>query len=384
MRNTIARIPFQSFTCLHRQTMATMTRARPSSIRAPSSGSQSRLKEPPPVEEPSKIQLMLPIWNPQYVNEGREHSEVAQIPPEQLRAFPINTLPKPLQTQMNLVSQPALLARNFMIEMLQSMAVDTDPIILDGPARVGKSATLFQLLSHQYSLGWMVVYLPNPSSWINGTAPYVRQQDAKYQQPDLAVGIIRGILRVNAKTLEEYPDIESSLKQASTQPESAHEALEAFLADDSKPETLIAIDQVNSLFATSLYKDVNGEAIPASEFRLASAFRELLRPGVAKKTKNVVVCATDSSNPRIKTELMSHYQQLEDDNNVNKLSFTSVQVPSFSKSETETLLRYFADARLTHNVKYSTALLNKVYATSCGNPGRIVSDMTRFEAVKTW
>ncbi|TPX33937.1 hypothetical protein SeLEV6574_g08331 [Synchytrium endobioticum] len=361
--------------------------------------SPSPLPQPAPSTSPNRHDL--PTWGPGYVTQMKSQkltygsptlaapkvptgvdpgSPFALLPDDVMSAFHTH-LPKPLAHHFFLVRQPALLVREPVLRLLTQLRKQT-PVLLDGAARVGKSSTLLQAVSHHYSLGALVVYIPHASSWIAGTAPFIHNPTTGlYDQPRLAADIIRQILHVNHKRLENHPQLESLLKQAARHPETAHDALDTFLLDDAKPDTLVAIDQVNALWAHStLYRNTRSEAIPARAFRIVRTFEKLFSG--SSKGNTLVVAATDKSNPRIAsgcTHLLAETASAD----AAALSYTRTEVPSLTKLETRKLIEHLIDVRAVFktNLSYSEALLNKLYAVSCGNVGRIVNDLTRSEAV---
>ncbi|TPX53653.1 hypothetical protein SeMB42_g00661 [Synchytrium endobioticum] len=184
--------------------------------------SPSPLPQPAPSTSPNRHDL--PTWGPGYVTQMKSQkltygsptlaapkvptgvdpgSPFALLPDDVMSAFHTH-LPKPLAHHFFLVRQPALLVREPVLRLLTQLRKQT-PVLLDGAARVGKSSTLLQAVSHHYSLGALVVYIPHASSWIAGTAPFIHNPTTGlYDQPRLAADIIRQILHVNHKRLENY------------------------------------------------------------------------------------------------------------------------------------------------------------------------------------
>ncbi|KAJ3413451.1 28S ribosomal protein S29, mitochondrial [Chytridiales sp. JEL 0842] len=208
-------------------------------------------------------------------------------------------------------------------------------ILLDGESGTGKSAILSHLASHYKALGWIVIYIPNVSSWTSGEFPYDLPKGSEvYTQPTLTVSILERILSANSAELSKIAvvgdgvvvnrqKIKGSLADVAQAgikfPDHAHTALYILLNQledhsSKRPPVLFAIDQINTFYTTTQYYDRESKALTADRLATVAPFLRLL--AAEKLQKTVIVGAMDRTHSTIKSRFLEHVSNSV--NNVNK------------------------------------------------------------------
>ncbi|KAI8815967.1 mitochondrial ribosomal death-associated protein 3-domain-containing protein [Fimicolochytrium jonesii] len=192
--------------------------------------------------------------------------------------------------------------------------------VLDGPRGSGKTVTLLQAVSHFVQAGWILIYVPQPIHWVNGTQPFdplPTEDNARPQfaQPTVASQFLEQFLKINNEAAlrsiavegEGEQTVLSVAQEGIARPATAQAALgtllEALANDTKRSPVLIAIDQANALYAKTAYHDVESRAVTGDQLATIKSLISLLSQEKRLK-KGAIVCAIDRSNTQFPSPLL--------------------------------------------------------------------------------
>jgi hypothetical protein len=160
-------------------------------------------------------------------------------------------------------------------------------IALDGKKGFGKSATMFQIISHFKKKDWIVFYVPQLSELVSGLYPYESTSRGIYVQQELACKLLKSMLTMNESQLKSLkgPTGDSVLKIINEgisnlkKSQSAFEKIMEILSDKSikRPPVLFALDQVNALFCKTQYADKDSIPLTSDRFAIVRSFYSLFQ-----------------------------------------------------------------------------------------------------------
>ncbi|GAA6022898.1 hypothetical protein JCM11491_006619 [Sporobolomyces phaffii] len=208
---------------------------------------------------------------------------VKAFPPSTLDAFKTLSIPASIQKEFAFAaSRPATVIRGATVEIKklldQGKAASSKQSrhVLVGGAGTGKSTLVLQAVSYAQSQGHVVFYLPSATPLVNSSTPHIYSQPrALFDQPVLSASLLSKLAAVNKaafkelKTSKEYTfgagkqvaqgkSFEELAKAAGGDDKivtSVFEALIEELSIQTSRPVLLAIDDCQSLFATTKYVD---------------------------------------------------------------------------------------------------------------------------------
>ncbi|KAJ2394032.1 hypothetical protein GGI23_004848, partial [Coemansia sp. RSA 2559] len=285
-------------------------------------------------------------------------------------------------------------------------------LVLNGIAGAGKSAELMKLAAVAASSGHLVIYAHTTFPWVDSSRPYIPEPDGHmFVQYELAVELLRTMEDLSSDALARIPlgkDISfgrKTLKATQTLadlvdfglqiPSASQDALDQLLAIVSKQTivpVLIALDDVNTLWTNTFYRDQSDKVLPASRLRLPSSFRPFfdgemtLARGMAvgavsyvrnqfmpKDLKNKLQPATGIpvSNPLLKTDLEQSAAARK------PLPFETVGLDRMTTSETWALMNFYHKVSVISSPVTDVLVANK-WTTANGNPRDMFNSVTTY------
>ncbi|CCF51671.1 hypothetical protein NDA11_006406 [Ustilago hordei] len=230
---------------------------------------------------------------------------------ETLSAFKTFGLPQELERELATQPKPRSLVRQQTLDVLDKLdaaAKDNKgtSIILDGSRGSGKSMLLVQSIAYALDDGWVVISVPRAINLINSSTLYTyNAQHKAYLQPEATRALLSAILKVNSgalktiKTTEAFEvegekveagtSLDVLLKRGTGDSSSAAttqtilEATFKTLCTQTERPVLVAVDDAQSLFRTTLYKDPDFLPLESYELGLARALLSLLTSSAIKR-----------------------------------------------------------------------------------------------------
>ncbi|GAA6000998.1 mitochondrial 37S ribosomal protein mS29 RSM23 [Rhodotorula paludigena] len=240
--------------------------------------------------------------------------QVRAFPEPVLELFKSSSIPNSLKREHAFSTRPATVVRQTTLDLTArldkaSKASSRDArFILTGDKGVGKSSLLLQAASFAQSNKWIVLYIPSAAPLVNSSTPHnYSSTRALFEQPLLASSLLSKFTAANkaafkavktqkewtfgdkkvaaSKSLEELAKAAGGDEKLST---AVFEAVFAELEGQKNFPVLLAIDDAQSLFATSKYIDPTYQAletfslvIPRMLLELVSGQRSFSRGSVA-------------------------------------------------------------------------------------------------------
>ncbi|TKY87713.1 hypothetical protein EX895_003294 [Sporisorium graminicola] len=221
-----------------------------------------------------------------------------------LSAFKTFGLPQELERELAAQPKPRSLVRTQTLDLLDkldtaSKANKGASIVLDGSRGSGKSTLLAQSIAYALDDGWVVISVPRAINLINSSTLYTyNAQHKAYLQPEATKQLLEAVLKVNGaavkqiKTteavevdgakLEAGTSLEVLLKRGVDDASSAAakqtllETVFKTLSSQKERPVLVAVDDAQALFRTSLYKDPDFVNLESFELGLPRALLSLL------------------------------------------------------------------------------------------------------------
>ncbi|PKI85758.1 Rsm23p [Malassezia vespertilionis] len=212
-------------------------------------------------------------------------------------------IPRALERKQKLQPRPRSLVRDqsvTLIELLkQGKTQDAARHLLVGEPGCGKSTYLLQALAHALEDGWAVVYIPRTIDMVNSSSPYVYSSVLQtYLQPEITNALLTAIGKVNNEVLKKLKSIApltveghelfpkhtslttlvSKVLAEHTNPLARQLALELVfntLAQQTEVPVLVAIDDVQALFAPSQYRDADFTQLQSYELAVPRSLLSL-------------------------------------------------------------------------------------------------------------
>ncbi|KAJ1845012.1 hypothetical protein LPJ70_002691, partial [Coemansia sp. RSA 2708] len=348
---------------------------------------------------------------------GLEHTDkVMQIDDGFLSSLGEEHYPGNLGNDFKLFGTPALLYRRFTAKLVSQLAQYAEKAperasVLDGKNGVGKSAELLKVASVAASSGYLVIYAHSTTRWVDSSRPYaLRSNSDQYMQLEIVSELLRGIGAMNSEVLSQIPlgkDLVVGKKTLTATktladlvdlgvrtPALAHNVFEALLAiasTQTNVPVLLAVDEVNTLWSTSNYRDHNDEILPASRLRLISSLLPFFE-GKSTLAKGWVLGATsysdtrfmpknmrDTLNPAPKVPVANRElaKELKAEKLQNALPFSVLRVGTMSAMEARALMNFYHRANIIAS-PVTEALVAKRWIVGSGNPRQMFAGVTSF------
>ncbi|KAK3810794.1 MAG: mitochondrial ribosomal death-associated protein 3-domain-containing protein [Benniella sp.] len=331
-----------------------------------------------------------------------EHvGQVLGFPSSVAPALGFTGYPSLLNEQFDLVKPAALVVREPTVSLLERIdkAITTPSaqsrIVLTGDSGSGKSAVLLQTVSHCLSAGWVVIYVPKASSWVNSSFAYSKVVNSPlFVQPTLASSIASQInninkpalskivtseaVRVRNQDIAEGTTLSSLLETGAKDPSMSQDILEVFMKEignQNEIPTLIAVDELNCFFRPTQYLGQDGKELDPEFLRLPRLLLNYIS-GKSSLNHGAVVSATSDTQLEHKSEVLDialglkqvspHYKLPQ-----NLMSWTQgltrFDVPNYTRTEAKGVFDYYKKGDIFFDTASETLFLNR-FITSGGNP----------------
>ncbi|KAG9069405.1 37S ribosomal protein S23 mitochondrial [Linnemannia hyalina] len=370
------------------------------------SGGATRLNEKyykPSV--PVKVEEFLPS------TATKEHvGQVLGFPSTVIPALAQTAYPTLLNEQFELIKPAALVVRESTVSFLEKVdkAMKTPSsqsrIVLTGEAGSGKSALLLQTVSHCLSAGWIVIYVPKATTWMNSSFAYNKVANTtSFVQPLLASNLVGQIQNVNKSVLDKITTSEtamvgrhevekgtklSALLEVGVKDQfAAQDVMEVFMkeigAQNGIP-TLVAVDEVNSFFRPTQYLSQDGKELDPEHLKLSKLFLNYIS-GKSTFKHGAVVAATSNTLLANKSEVLDVTLGVKEVSPYKRLSqtilpwtqgLTSVEVPNYTREEAKGVFDYYKKANIFFDAASEPFFLNK-FITSNGNPRKFFTSCAK-------
>ncbi|KAF8159956.1 mitochondrial ribosomal death-associated protein 3-domain-containing protein [Crassisporium funariophilum] len=275
------------------------------------------------VEPPGS--LSLPLFEPKALKTSDIVGKAAEFALDKNDPFYVFGLPRKMLLEFRLMTKPTTVVRGVTkesIELLQSAkdksSLDTR-VVFTGRAGCGKSFLLLQAVEHCVAQKWVVIYIPRAVNLVNSTTTHaydIRTQT--YLQPTFSFQTLQRMLTVNDVALRkltlqtslqlekrEVPagtslaelieiainDRSRSVAQAPLILETVMRALE----EQTRYPVLFAVDDFQSLYGKSKYRDPHFETIHSYHLSLPRMMLEYAS-GRRKFNKGAFVGAISCSD----------------------------------------------------------------------------------------
>ncbi|KAF9902088.1 37S ribosomal protein S23 mitochondrial [Linnemannia zychae] len=332
----------------------------------------------------------------------KEHiGQVLGFPSTVVPALAQTAYPTLLSEQFELIKPAALAVRESTVSFLekidQSMKTPSSHsrIVLTGEAGSGKSALLLQTVSHCLSAGWIVIYVPKASTWMNSSFAYNKVANTtSFVQPLLASNLVGQIQNVNKSVLDNIKTSEdaivgrheiqkgtplNALLEVGVKDQfAAQDVMEFFMKEISNQKdipTLVAVDEINSFFRPTQYLSQDNKELDPEHLQLSKLFLNYIS-GKSSFKHGAVVGATSDTLLANKSEVLdvalgvkevSPYKRLSETLSPWTQGLTSVKVPSYTREEAKGVFDYYKKASIFFDAPSEPYFLNK-FITSNGNP----------------
>ncbi|KAJ1772226.1 hypothetical protein EV179_001835 [Coemansia sp. RSA 487] len=284
--------------------------------------------------------------------------------------------------------------------------------VIDGKAGAGKSAELMKLAAVAASSGHLVIYAHATIPWVDSSRPYAPGSDGNtFVQHELTMELFQTVKDMSSDALAKIPlgkDIsfgKRSLNAAQTLadlvdfalqiPSVSQDALDHLLAIASKQTivpVLIAVDDVNTLWTNTFYRDQSDAILPASRLRLPSSFRPFFDGEMTLNRGWAVGAMSYIRNQFVSKELKTKLQpvtkipvsnrMLKKDPALHSatpkpLPFEVIGIDRMSTSETWALMNFYHKVRVISSPVTDT-LVAKRWITANGNPRDMFNSATSY------
>ena len=225
--------------------------------------------------------------------------------PKALAAFKSFGLPQELERELDVQPRPRTLVREKTLTVLKQLDETaknhkSQRVLLTGAGGCGKSTLMAQSVSYALDEGWAVVYVPRTIDLINSSTPYAYSAaDRVYVQPEATRTLLAAMLQVNEETFKKLATTEAGQLERAGKVEAGttldkvvrlgleetasgstrHQVFKLVLKTlgaQTEVPVLVAVDEVQALFRTSLYRDPDYEALEAYELGVPRALLSLV------------------------------------------------------------------------------------------------------------
>ncbi|KAI9506290.1 hypothetical protein GGI25_002286 [Coemansia spiralis] len=327
-----------------------------------------------------------------------------------------NHYPGYLGSDFRLFGKPALLYRKITQTLVDRLAGYTEEgpkqaSVIDGRAGAGKSAELMKLAAVAAASGHIVIYAHSTIPWVDSSQPYAPVLNSNmFSQHELTTQLLHSVLAMCEDALTQVPlgkDIVLGKKQLNATksladlvefglqtPSLSQDALD-FLLDIASTQTkvpvLVAVDDVNTLWCNTAYRDQEDLVLPANRLRLLCSFLPFFD---SKKTltKGWVIGATSylrsqfmskdlRSKLHPKAQVPIANRELAKDPNIIKpqtrLPFEVIKLDRMSTNETWALMNFYREANVV-TCPITDAFVAKKWIAANGNPREMFKSVTSY------
>ncbi|KAJ2649648.1 hypothetical protein IWW40_002989 [Coemansia sp. RSA 1250] len=346
-----------------------------------------------------------------------EHAgKIMQIDSNFLQGIGKEHYPGYLGNDFKLFGVPALLYRKCTQDLVDQFNAYKEQgpkraSVLNGKNGIGKSAELMKLASVAASSGCIVIYAHSTVSWVNSSRPYAPQSHSdQFTQLEITSGLLRSIDAVSRDALKKVPLGKAfaigkrNLSEEHTladlvsfgihTPALAHDVLEHFLdlaSTQTQVPVLIAIDEVNTFWCSTLYRDQQDQILPAGRLRLIRSLLPFFE-GQKSVAKGWVLGATSYVNPRFmpkdlnkklnpppavplaNPELASNPKLLASQ---PSLPFDIIKMSELTAVEAWVLMHFYHRMNIV-SAPVTKDLVAKKWMMSSGNPRQLFAGVTTF------
>lgn len=241
-----------------------------------------------------------------------------------LSAFKSFGLPQELEREFAAQPKPRSLIRKQTLNLLDKLDAASKgkkgaSIVLDGSRGSGKSTLLAQSIAYALDDGWVVISVPRAINLINSSTLYsYSAQHQAYLQPEATKSLLEAVLKVNGAALkaikttdavevdgskiEAGTPVEALIKRGIDEATSAAakqtllEAVFKTLTSQTERPVLVAVDDAQALFRTSLYKDPDFVNLESFELGLPRALLSLLTTPSSAIKRGAFVAALSTTH----------------------------------------------------------------------------------------
>lgn len=241
-----------------------------------------------------------------------------------LAAFKSFGLPQELQREFATQPKPRSLVRKQTLDLLDKLDAASKgqkgvSVVLDGQRGSGKSMLLAQSIAYALDEGWVVISVPRAVNLIDSSTLYTYNANHKaYLQPGATKQLLEAVLKVNGSSLKQIKtteavevdggkidagtSLDAVIKRAvedSTSAGTRQTLLELTLktlASQTERPVLIAVDDAQSLFRTSLYRDPDFIPLESFELGLPRALLSLLTSPSSSLKRGAFISALSTSH----------------------------------------------------------------------------------------
>ncbi|SPO25195.1 related to RSM23 - mitochondrial ribosomal protein of the small subunit [Ustilago trichophora] len=239
-----------------------------------------------------------------------------------LSAFKSFGLPQELEREFATQPKPRSLVRKQTLDLLDKLDAASKgkkgtSILLDGSKGSGKSTLLAQSIAYALDDGWVVISVPRAINLINSSTLYTYSAQHKaYLQPEATKSLLEAVLKVNGAALKEIKTtevvevdgskfeagtpVEALVKRGVDEASSAAakqtllEAVFKTLSTQVERPVLVAVDDAQALFRTTLYKDPDFINLESFEMGLPRTLLSLLTSSSTSIKRGAIIAALSS------------------------------------------------------------------------------------------
>ncbi|KAI0918027.1 hypothetical protein AcW1_007009 [Taiwanofungus camphoratus] len=233
-----------------------------------------------------RVELKLPTYSPESLTDAAAGTamEFQKFENDVIRAYGV---PKNLLVEFRVLSKPCSVIRDVTLTAIDTLDTAHDKpsrdsrLILTGPSGCGKSVLLLQAVEYCVLSNWIVLYIPRAISLVNSSTSFVYDDRTQtYLQPDYSFELLRRFLSVNSAALQTLTTQDELILEERSVPAgvtlaelvnagledraSAPAVLSAFMSELSRQSAypvLLAVDDAQALFCTTMYRDPHFRAI---------------------------------------------------------------------------------------------------------------------------
>lgn len=241
-----------------------------------------------------------------------------------MSAFKAFGLPQELERDLATQPKARSLVRKQTLDLLDKLDAASKgnkgtSIVLDGMRGSGKSTLLAQSIAYALDDGWVVISVPRAINLINSSTLYTyNAQHKAYLQPEATKQLLEAVLKVNGSALKQTKtskavEVDGSQMEAGTSLEvllkrgvdeassaaakqTVLEAVFEALAAQTERPVLVAVDDAQALFRTSLYKDPDFINLESFELGLPRALLSLLTSSSTALHRGAFIAALSTTH----------------------------------------------------------------------------------------
>lgn len=202
-------------------------------------------------------------------------------------------------------------------------------IVLEGESGIGKSTTILNVALQYHQSDSVVVYIPNLSSWTCGKYEYESTANG-YLQPTLCKHVLSELVAWNENILKSLSSpvenqnllqyCQSGISNLKNSNNVLMQVLDHLLSKACDKQILIALDQVNALYTSTVYRDKESAPLTADKFILINKIHSILASTQFGNTKVVRIIAQDMTKPLIRSRpLEKKVKELENISDSHKV-----------------------------------------------------------------